>query len=82
MADVKLEIVYLARGDLIPDARCESRAVDSHQPEKCPGSRTTSGSSPLGGLAARRKEKGSLSGIEWRFHQVPGLVRWHTHSGG
>ena len=82
MVDVQLEIICLARGDLIPDAGRESRAEGSHQPEKCPGSRTMSGSSPLGGLAAQHKERGSLYGVEWRFHQVPGSARWRTHSGG
>ena len=45
MADVKLEIVYLARGDLIPDAGRESRAEGSHQLEKYLDNRTMSGSS-------------------------------------
>ena len=71
MADVQLEIVYLARGDLIPDAGRENRAVDSHQQEKCLGSRSMSGSSPSGGLADQHKERDNLSVVGLRFHQVP-----------
>ena len=78
MADVKLEIVYLARGDLIPDAGRESRAEDSHQPEKCLGSRTMSGSNLSGGLVAQHKGRDNLSVVGLRFHQA----RWHIHSGG
>ena len=71
MVDAQLEIACLAGGDLAPDAEHESRAEGSHQPEKCPGSRTMSGSSPLGGLAAQHKEKGNLAVVEWRFRQAP-----------
>ena len=49
---------------LVPDARGESRAAGSRQPATCLGNRTTSGSSPLGGLAARRKGKGSPSSLD------------------
>ena len=82
MVDVQLEIIYLARGDLIPDAGRESRAEDSHQPEKCPGSRTMSGSSLSGGLAAQHKERDNLSVIGLRFHRAPGWAHWHIHFGG
>ena len=78
----RLESAYPAESDLAPDAGHESRAEGSRQPEKCPGNKTMSGSSPLDGLAAQHKERGSLSGVEWRFHQVPGLARWRTHSSG
>ena len=44
MVDAQLEIVCLAGGDLAPDAGHESRAEGSHQPEKCLGSKTMSGS--------------------------------------
>ena len=71
MVDVQLEIICLARGDLTPDAGRESWAEGSRQPEKCPGSRTTSGSSLWGGLAAQRKEKGNLSVVGLRFYRVP-----------
>ena len=82
MVDAQLEIICLAGGDLAPDTGHESRAEGSRQPEKYPGSRTMSGSSPLDGLAAQRKERGNLSGVEWRFHQVPGSAHWRTRSGG
>ena len=82
MADVQLEIVYQARGDLIPDVGLESRAEDSHQPEKCLGSRTMSSSSLLGGLAAQHKERDNLSVIGLRFHRAPGWAHWHIHFGG
>ena len=71
MADVQLEIVYLARGDLIPDVGRESRAVDSHQPEKCPGSRTMSSSNLSGGLAAQHKGRDNPSVVGLKFHRVP-----------
>ena len=71
MVDVQLEIICLARGDLIPDAGRESRAEGSRQPEKCPGSRTMSGSNLSGGLAAQHKERDNLSVIGLKFHQVP-----------
>ena len=67
MVDAQLEIVCLAGGDLASDAGHESRAEGSHQPEKYLGSRTMSGSSPLGGLAVQHKERGNLSFVEWRF---------------
>ena len=71
MVDAQLEIICLAGGDLTPDAGRESRAEGSHQPEKYLGSRTMSGSSPLGGLAAQHKERGNLSVIGLKFRQVP-----------
>ena len=71
MADVQLEIVCLARCELALDAEHESRAEGSHQPEKYLGSRTMSGSSPLGGLAAQHKERGNLSVVGLKFRQVP-----------
>ena len=57
MVDVQLEIICLARGDLTPDAGRESRAEGSHQPEKCLGSRTMSGSNPWGDFVVAHKEK-------------------------
>ena len=72
MVDAQLEIICLAGGDLTPDAGRESRAEGSHQPEKYPGSRTMSGSSPLGGLAAQHKERDSLSVVGLKSRQVPG----------
>ena len=71
MVDAQLEIVCLAGGELAPNAGHESRAEGSHQPEKYLGSRTMSGSSPFGGLVAQHKERGNLSVVELRFHQVP-----------
>ena len=71
MVDVQLEIICLARGDLIPDAGRESRAKDSHQAEKCVGSRTMSSSNLSGGLAAQHKERDNLSVVGLKFHQVP-----------
>ena len=71
MVDVQLEIICLARGDLIPDAGRASRAEGSRQPEKCPGSRTMSGSNLLGGLAAQHKERDNLSVVGLKFRQVP-----------
>ena len=82
MVDVQLEIIYLARGDLIPDAGRESRAKDSLQLEKCLGSRTMSGSNLSGGLAAQHKGRDNLSVIGLRFHRAPSWARWHIHSGG
>ena len=70
MVDVQLEIICLSRGDLTADAGRESRAEGSRQPEKCPGSRTMSNSSPLGGLAAQRKERDNPSVVELIFRQV------------
>ena len=71
MADVQLEIVYLARGDLTPDAGRESRAESARQPKKCLGSRTMSGSNLSGGLAAQHKERDNLSVVGLKFRQVP-----------
>ena len=71
MVDVQLEIIFLARGDLIPDAGRESLAEGSRQPEKCLGIKTMSGSNLWGGLAARHKERDNLSVVGLRFHQVP-----------
>ena len=71
MVDAQLEIVCLAGGDLAPDAGHESRAEGSRQPEKCPSSRTMSGSNLLGGLAAQHKERGNLSIVGLKFRQVP-----------
>ena len=71
MVDAQLEIVCLAGGELAPDAGHESRAEGSHQPEKYPGSKTMSDSSPLGGLAAQHKERGNLSIVGLKFRQVP-----------
>ena len=71
MVDVQLEIICLAGGDLTPNAGRESRAEGSHQPEKYPSSRTMSGSSPLGGLAAQHKERDNLSLVGLKFRQVP-----------
>ena len=71
MVDVQLEIICLARGDLTPDAGRESQAEGSHQPEKCLGSRTMSGSNLSGGLVAQHKERDNLSVIGLKFHQVP-----------
>ena len=72
MVDVQLEIICLARGDLIPDARRESWAEGSRQPEKCPGSRTMSGSNLSGGLVAQHKERDNLSVVGLKSRQVPG----------
>ena len=71
MVDVQLEIICLARGDLIPDAGREGRVEGSHLPEKYPGSRTMFDCSPLGGLAAQHKERGNLSVVGLKFRQVP-----------
>ena len=70
MVDAQLELICLVGGDLTPDAGRESRAEGSHQPEKYPGSRTMSDSSPLGGLAAQHKERDNPSAVELIFHQV------------
>ena len=71
MVDVQLEIIYMVRGDLTTDAGRESRAEGSHQPEKCLGSRTMSGSNLSGGLAAQHKGRDNLSVIGLKFHRVP-----------
>ena len=71
MVDAQLEIICLAGGGLTPDAGRESRAEGSHQPEKCLGSRTMSGSSLSGGLAAQHKGRDNLSVVGLRFHRVP-----------
>ena len=71
MVDVQLEIISLARGDLTPDAGRESRAEGSCQPEKCPDSRTKSGSNLSGGLVAQHKGRDNLSVVGLRFHRVP-----------
>ena len=78
MVDVQLEIIYLARGDLTPIAGRESRAEASHQPEKCPDSRSTFGSKILGDSAAQHKEKGSLSVAGLRCRQAQDWARWHV----
>ena len=57
MVDVQLEIIYLARGDLTPDAGRGSRAEGSHQPEKCLGNRTMFGSSHWDDLVDWHREK-------------------------
>ena len=82
MVDVQLEIICPARGDLIPGAGGESRAEGSRQPEKCPGSRTMSGSNLSGGLAAQHKEMDNISVVGLKFHQVASYAHWHIHFGG
>ena len=82
MVDVQLEIICLARGDLIPDAGRESRAEGSRQPEKCLDNRTMSSSSLWDDLVGGHKEKSRLSDAGLRHRQVPSFVHWHTHSGG
>ena len=71
MVDVQLEIICPARGDLIPGAGRESRAEGSCQPEKCPGSRTMSGSNLSGGLAAQHKERDNLSVVGTELQAGP-----------
>ncbi len=76
MVDAQLETICLAGGGLTPDAGRESRAEGSHQPEKCLGRRTISGSNLSGGLAAQHKEIDNLSVVGLRFHRAPSSVRW------
>ena len=82
MVDVQLEIVYLARDDLIPDVGLESQAENSHQPEKCLGSRTMSGSNLSGDLAAQQKGRDSLYVAGLRFRQAPSWARGHIRFDG
>ena len=82
MVDVQLEIICLAMGDLTPDAGRESRAEGFHQPEKCLGIRTMSGSNLSGGLAAQHKGRDNLSVIGLRFHRAPSWAHWHIRFGG
>ena len=82
MADVQQQLIYPAAGGWTQGAGRGSWAEDFPQPEKCPGSRTTSDSNPLDDSAVQHKEKGSLSTAESRCHQVQDWARWHVHSAG
>ena len=81
-ADVQRPSVCLLADGWTQGAGRESRVEASHQPEKCPNSRTTFGSKILGDSAAQHKEKGSLSVAGSRCRQAEDWAHWHVHFAG